>query len=71
MLEFAPRSAQLMAYGDALLYCTFCNHGGYNDWRMATKLEWIAYHINWGWYIDRPPLHPTTHLSVTPVRNVK
>jgi hypothetical protein len=67
MLEFAPASVAL-SYEEALLYCQFCNHGGYNDWRMPTSLEWFDVAHLHGWYRDRLKLL-TLESQVVPVRD--
>lgn len=63
-LIVAPRSTSFFTYDEAVLYCTFCRHNGYTDWRLPTKKE--REHLGlWGWHVDRN--FPTT-LTVTPVR---
>jgi hypothetical protein len=41
-LMWGPVSQHNMTYNEALLYCQFYNHRGYNDWRMPTQKEIIA-----------------------------
>lgn len=56
MVEAAPRSKNEMTYDDALLYCSFCNHGGHTDWRMPSQFEYYSVVItepNFAcWYTD-------------------
>jgi|688.fasta_scaffold00172_93 hypothetical protein len=39
-IEAAPRSENEMTYGDALLYCAFCQHNGYRNWRLPNADEY-------------------------------
>ena len=71
MIEFAPLSEKRMTYEEALLYCTFCNHDGYTDWRMLTKGEWYAlancYRVA-TWLVDDDLLTIKALYHVLPVR---
>lgn len=49
MLEYAPRSTELLSYDEAVLYCMFCNHDGHRDWRMPTEAEWSKHIYLLGW----------------------
>lgn len=60
MIEYAPSNNELITYEEAILYCSFCNHGGYNDWRMPTFDEWIEHRVGvssndklYRWYVTR------------------
>ena len=56
MIEVAPRSGIIMTYEEAILYCVFCDHNGYSDWRMPTFDEYFSEGLRnsrVGWYIDR------------------
>lgn len=70
-LEFAPLSALRMTHGDALLYCAFCNYGGYTDWRMMTNAEWYVL-PNSGrvatWFVDDMLMEGDDLYHVVPVR---
>jgi hypothetical protein len=44
MLEYAP-ILKNMTYEEALLYCQFCDHKGYNDWRLPTFDECRVYKL--------------------------
>lgn len=69
MIEKAPSSENLMTYEEAILYCAFCRHDGYSDWRMPTRCEWVAVSGS-GWYIDRyVSTYWMLHNVITPVRN--
>lgn len=71
MIELAPRTENEMTYDDAILYCTFCTHNGYNDWRLPTRDE---YQDNNGlimsWYINRIITHDICMWCATPVRDI-
>lgn len=70
MLIAAPESERMMTYEDALLYCAFCNHGGYRDWRMPTYSEWLALGLYGGWWLDRVGgVYAPRGRLVVPVRN--
>jgi hypothetical protein len=72
MIESAPISAKSMTYAEALLYCQFCDHNGYTDWRMPTVEESYIY---WkyqkdntgGWYTYSSSLK---NCQVIPVRYI-
>jgi hypothetical protein len=49
MIVYAPRSAKPMTYDEALLYCSFCDHDGYTDWRLPTKEEYFYGPTIFGW----------------------
>lgn len=36
MIQVAPTVKIWMSYEEAVLYCSFCNHDGYSDWRLPT-----------------------------------
>lgn len=72
MFVLAPTSSNNMSYEEAMLYCTFCDYGGYTDWRMPTREEYLVMKsrgVTLGWYVNR-----TTRLypgwDVTPVRTI-
>lgn len=68
MIEIAPASEFKMTHDEAKLYCAFCNHDGYTDWRLPT---WVEYqqHAIIGWVGDLHPPIPTFTWWTTPVRN--
>jgi hypothetical protein len=66
MLEYAPRSEKFMTYNEALLYCQFCNHNDYKDWRIMTRNEWLP---GLGWYYDHG-IKLISRNYVTPVRDI-
>lgn len=73
-IAVAPVSEKELLYSEALLYCSFCNHGGYTDWRLATKNEYFGDRRVIGWYDENPW---NTHISktidrrhFTPVRTI-
>lgn len=39
-VQWAPPSTSAITYDEAVLYCKFCNHGGYIDWRLPVYYEW-------------------------------
>jgi hypothetical protein len=41
MIVEAPVLQRWLSYDEALLYCQFCNHDGYADWRIPTFSEWL------------------------------
>lgn len=43
MIEVAPRSAYMMSYDEAILYCQFLDYNGHKDWRMLTRQEHSEY----------------------------
>lgn len=68
MIELAPVSKKPMSYDEALLYCQFCDHGSYTDWRMPTVTEYIFTGKNiLGWYVRTTGTLARKEL-VTPVR---
>lgn len=68
VLEFAPPSPPL-TYNNALLYCAFCRHQGYTDWRMPTPIELINHHKGGqSWYVCDDRSISTRTMSVHPVR---
>jgi hypothetical protein len=59
MIELAPTSENEMTYEEAVLYCAFCRHNGYNDWRLPTKDEYymdaeISIEHTMSWYSEAP-----------------
>jgi|688.fasta_scaffold00172_105 hypothetical protein len=68
MIEIAPKSNHLL-YEDALLYCAFCNHAGYKDWRMPTKEEWRIYCDSIGWHLNDPSSREFRY-PIIPVRDI-
>ena len=66
MIEFAPKSENQMSYAEAVLYCNFCDHDGYTDWRMPTLNEVIGT-LNNGWYHG---CKSQLSWPVTPVRDI-
>ncbi len=69
MIERAPISENKMTFEEAILYCQFCNHNGYTDWRMPTADEWICdVDIPFSsWYISDPDVYAS---CVVPVRDI-
>lgn len=71
MIELAPPSSKMMVYEEALLYCTFCNHNGYTDWRLPTKSEYFNWEYRAGyWFQNRQILKTGTTLFVQAVRDI-
>ncbi len=85
MIELAPTSENEMTYEEAVLYCAFCRHSGYNDWRLPTKEEYyadaeISIEHTMAWYSQAlndihhwwTPMHSTDCylMTVFPVRDV-
>ena len=67
-IEQAPPSINKMTYEEALLYCTFLDYRGQNDWRLPTEDEvdgnrWFV------WNLDDKSNHNTIW-SVVPVRAI-
>jgi hypothetical protein len=51
MIEFAPRSVDIMTYQEAVLYCLFLEYGGHKDWQLPTLEDFdgvIDPDILWG-----------------------
>ena len=72
MIELAPRSEIIMTYEEAIFYCQFCDHNGYNDWRMPTFDEYFSDELlnsRVGWYIDRVRVSKVLR-EVCPVRGM-
>ncbi len=71
MIEFATSTKHEMMYNEAVLYCTFCNHKGYNDWRLPTQNEWSNHEdIPYGvWYENETNLGDSQY-CVLPVRDI-
>lgn len=70
-IELAPASSKMMTYDEALLYCTFCNHDGYTDWRLPTKSEYFRWGHRAGyWFQNRRNPNVSTKLFVRLVRDV-
>jgi hypothetical protein len=56
MIEWAPRSKNIMTFDEAVLYCQFLDYGGHKDWRLPTKPEYnSAEHIEGVWYATDTP----------------
>ena len=81
MLAYAPPTIQRMSYDDAVLYCQFCNHDGYTDWRMPTRTEYYELHLQYGtkvyktlsgcWYISHVPVeYVPGYAPALPVRDI-
>ena len=71
MLEFAPLSENRMTYNEAMLYCAFCTHNGYSDWRMITHEEWYILpntHRLATWLVDDLLREGNDLYPVVPVR---
>lgn len=72
MIQIAPKTAYEMTYEEALLYCAFCNHNGYSDWRLPTQHEYEGgIGLTMSWYINRIIAHDTPTWHTTPIRDVK
>jgi hypothetical protein len=73
-IELAPRSNKPMSYDEAFFYCRFCNHGGYNDWRLQTldeKKDLMKIHharAGLSWHLNDPVSSHRWYAQ--PVRNV-
>jgi hypothetical protein len=74
MIELAPSSESRMSYDEALLYCQFCNHNGYTDWRLPTAYEYFrgpaSHAIELSWYVDIDEPYIDVGLPVVPVRDI-
>jgi hypothetical protein len=69
MIEYAPISDNKMSYEEAVLYCRFCNAGGYQDWRLPTKTEYVHAGLLLCWINN--PVYSIGYHYVTPVRDIK
>ena len=71
-LEVGPVSSKFLTYEEAVLYCTFCEHGGYTDWRLPTWAEYCYLPSLIGWYelpsAPIPAYQLSTSRVVFPVR---
>lgn len=70
-LQWGKITKDVMTYDEALLYCQFCNEGGYTDWRMPTLKEFAAVKPQCRiltWYVDEQRYHNIGRYSVSPVR---
>lgn len=72
MIALAPMSRKLMTYNEALMFCAFCNHDGYTDWRMPTGDEHAHCFDVIGWHLLDPEYADgLTYTSVVvPVRDI-
>lgn len=70
MIEVAPNSVHEMTYEQAIMYCQFCNHNGYVDWRLPTRQEYTNVRSICGWYVDSTYQNYVDALTVTPVRDI-
>jgi|LakMenE01Jun11ns_1017448.scaffolds.fasta_scaffold9954590_3 hypothetical protein len=72
IIEIAPKSVNGMPYEEAVLYCRFCTHNGYTDWRMPTRDEYSTNLGLTGWYVNRhiDKFDYNTNWKVCPVRDV-
>ena len=75
MIEFAPTTANMITYDEAVLYCFFCNYNGHTDWRLPTEYEYSEYLTgSFCWdiadanYID--PLGRVAYRIAIPVRTL-
>ena len=69
MLALAPISEKEMTYSEAILYCTFCQHDDYTDWRLPDRAEWLDVIGITGWYDGRGS-EWVSKWKVCPVRDV-
>jgi hypothetical protein len=67
LIAKAPVS-KYMSYDDALLYCAFCNHNGYNNWRIPTRYEQRRHRMT-GWCLEDDARSPY-YSTVLPVRDI-
>lgn len=57
-IQIAPVSHKSLTLDEAKLYCMFCTHNGYTDWRLPTCEEYAAVTKLVGWCdIDTTTLH--------------
>jgi hypothetical protein len=70
VIDRAPESKQKLTFSEALLYCHFCNHDGYTDWRLPVgKFEcWLFEKRYWRAEDAFEPEYLKLH--VVPVRDV-
>ena len=66
MIEFAPRSKNVMTYDEALLYCQFLDYGDHKDWRLPVEDEYSSNNMHC-WYLNDTE---SGIWSVVPVRDV-
>lgn len=66
MIEFAPISEYDMTYEEAVIYCRFCDHNGYKDWRMPTYEELKQHDMLYCWYLND---FDSESFEVIPVRD--
>lgn len=76
MFEQAPAAINELTYEEALMYCHFCNHNGYIDWRMPTKDEFIIMSADGIWCWDISDVNGIDHQAgdtfhTIPVRTVE
>jgi hypothetical protein len=68
-ISVAPKTDNKMSYEEALLYCQFCNHNGYTDWRLPTLDEYLSIGMhNFCWWASS--LYLNNRKYVIPVRSV-
>ena len=68
-IKIGPVSSRFITYDQAVLYCTFCRHDGYSDWRLPTWAEYCDLDII-GWYeVSSDTINKATKRVVFPVRN--
>ena len=67
-IQLAPTSEYKMTYQEAVMYCAFCTHDDYNDWRIPVKSDFNSLNDKpIGWYME---INSTYKWRVTPVRDV-
>lgn len=70
MFDIAPTSEKSLTYEEAVIYCAFCRHNGYSDWRMPTKQEYEKISKLYGWMVIYWDDVIDILLRVTPVRDI-
>ena len=70
MIEIGPKLPRVINnYDDAFLTCLTCDHRGYYDWRLPTKLEYLDKRLFAGaWYERKTAWRIAWY--VLPVRDV-
>lgn len=71
MIQAAPPTNDDMTYEEAIVYCQFCAHNGYTDWRLPTFAECKEYGLGYDhwWQVDMK-FRPGLLAPVNPVRDI-
>ena len=71
-ISIGPKTADMITYDLAWLFCACLFHEGYSDWRIPTRGENIASRLG-GWHQDDGEIHAGNdqRWEICPVRDNK